>query len=96
MTWSAPKAGVATLNMRPEAPAKQRFVIPAAVTVVRSVRRHRVEVIDHDRLPLRETWSHTMIPNIGPRTEPKMLTNSVMAEGLETNTQGHTMTEKPA
>jgi hypothetical protein len=37
-----------------------------------------------------------MIPNIGPRTEPKMLTNSVMAEGLETNTQGHTMTEKPA
>jgi hypothetical protein len=37
-----------------------------------------------------------MIPNIGPRTEPKMLTNSVMAEGLETNTQGHTMTEKSA
>ncbi len=35
-----------------------------------------------------------MMPNIGPSTAPKMLTNTVMACGLDTKNHGHTMTDR--
>jgi hypothetical protein len=35
-----------------------------------------------------------MMPNIGPSTAPKMLTKIVIACGLETNSHGHTSTDR--
>jgi hypothetical protein len=45
-------------------------------------------------LAVMRAQSDTMIPNIGPSTAPKMETKIVIAYALETNSHGHTRTDR--